>query len=252
MVKNPLVNAGDPGLIPGLERSHIVGNGNPLQYSCLENFTDREAWQATVHEVRKSRHYWAHKDIIEFYCRTHLSTWNSLILYVLLLRFVLWDLANTYCMADFYHWDKILLSTLANAQWGMSSFSLASEMNHYPPPYVSISSVSFNPFGLPQPWASLLGSVRWSVLSWILEKVSLYIQSMLAEQHSSRRFSVLPVLVLLVTQNFQFNLNILLGSSCLHYDQEIHQSHWTARELSWCFYFSGITLNQWLMSVSLK
>ena len=55
MVKNPLVNAGDPGLIPGLERSHIVGNGNPLQYSCLENFTDRGAWWATVHGATKSQ-----------------------------------------------------------------------------------------------------------------------------------------------------------------------------------------------------
>ena len=153
--------------------------------------------------------------------------------------------------ADFCYWDKLLLSTLANVQWVVGSFGLASERSHYPP-YVSISSVSFNPFGLPQPWASLLGSVCWSVLSWILEKFPLYIQSMLSEQHSSRRFSVLPMLVLLVTQNFQFNLNILLGSPCLHYDQEIHQSHWTAVGLSWYFCFSGITLNQWLMLVSLK
>ena len=34
------------GLIPGLGRSPEVGNGNPVQYSCLENFMDREAWQA--------------------------------------------------------------------------------------------------------------------------------------------------------------------------------------------------------------
>ena len=44
-------NAGDPGLIPGLERSPGEGNGNPLQYSCLENPTDRGAWKATVHGV---------------------------------------------------------------------------------------------------------------------------------------------------------------------------------------------------------
>ena len=47
-------NAGDPGLIPGLERSPGEGNGNPLQYSCLENSMDRRAWQATVHEIAKS------------------------------------------------------------------------------------------------------------------------------------------------------------------------------------------------------
>ena len=47
-------NAGDPGSIPGLGRSPGEGNGNPLQYSCLENPTDGGAWQATVHGVAKS------------------------------------------------------------------------------------------------------------------------------------------------------------------------------------------------------
>ena len=48
-------NAGDLGLIPGLGRSPGEGNGNPLQYSCLENPMDRGAWRATVHGVAKSR-----------------------------------------------------------------------------------------------------------------------------------------------------------------------------------------------------
>ena len=43
------------GLIPGLGRSPGEGNGNPLQYSCLENPMDREAWPATVHGVAKSQ-----------------------------------------------------------------------------------------------------------------------------------------------------------------------------------------------------
>ena len=47
-------NAGDPGSIPGLGRSPGEGNGNPLQYSCLENPMDRGAWWATVHGVAKS------------------------------------------------------------------------------------------------------------------------------------------------------------------------------------------------------
>ena len=55
MVKNPLANAEDPGLIPGSERSPDEGTGNPLQYSCLENPMDRGAWWATVHGVAKSR-----------------------------------------------------------------------------------------------------------------------------------------------------------------------------------------------------
>ena len=54
-IKNLLANAGDPGLIPGSGRSPGEGNGNPLQYSCLENSMDRGAWQATVHGVAKSR-----------------------------------------------------------------------------------------------------------------------------------------------------------------------------------------------------
>ena len=45
--------AGDPGLIFGPGRSLREANGYPLQYSCLENFTDREAWWATVHGVAK-------------------------------------------------------------------------------------------------------------------------------------------------------------------------------------------------------
>ena len=48
-------NAGDPGLIPGSGRSPGEGNGNPLQYSCLENPMDREAWWAIVHGVAKNR-----------------------------------------------------------------------------------------------------------------------------------------------------------------------------------------------------
>ena len=48
-------NVGDPGSIPGSGRSPREGNGNPLQYSCLENPMDRGAWRATVHGVAQSR-----------------------------------------------------------------------------------------------------------------------------------------------------------------------------------------------------
>ena len=53
MVKNPLANAGDVGLIPESGRSPGEGNGNPLQHSCLENPMDRGVWWATVHGVTK-------------------------------------------------------------------------------------------------------------------------------------------------------------------------------------------------------
>ena len=49
-------NAGDLGSIPGLERSPGEGNGNPLQYSCLESPMDRGAWRATVHGVARVGH----------------------------------------------------------------------------------------------------------------------------------------------------------------------------------------------------
>ena len=55
---NPPANAGDvrdEGSIPGLGRSPGGGNGNPLQYSCVENPMDRGTWQATVHGVAKNR-----------------------------------------------------------------------------------------------------------------------------------------------------------------------------------------------------
>ena len=54
-VKASACNAGDLSLIPGSGRSPGEGNGNPLQYSCLENPMDGGAWWATVHGVAKSR-----------------------------------------------------------------------------------------------------------------------------------------------------------------------------------------------------
>ena len=57
VVKNPPVNAvdtGDVGLVLGSGRSPGGGNGNPLQYSCLENSTNRGAWQATVRGLAQS------------------------------------------------------------------------------------------------------------------------------------------------------------------------------------------------------
>ena len=55
VVKNPCSKAGVAGSIPGSGRSPRIGNRNPLQYACLENFMDREASWATVHEVLKSQ-----------------------------------------------------------------------------------------------------------------------------------------------------------------------------------------------------
>ena len=57
MDKESTCDAGDPvhmGSVPGSGRSPAGGDGNPFQYSCLENPMDREAWQVTVHGVSES------------------------------------------------------------------------------------------------------------------------------------------------------------------------------------------------------
>ena len=76
MVKNPPANAGEireGGLIPGLGRCPGGGHGNPLQYSCLENPTDRGAWQAMVHRVAKNRTRLKELSIQDNYIRIHLK-----------------------------------------------------------------------------------------------------------------------------------------------------------------------------------
>ena len=66
--KESACNAGDLGSIPGLGRSPGEGNSYPLQYSCLENSIDREAWQVTVYGVTKS---WAFTFLSLTFIYTH-------------------------------------------------------------------------------------------------------------------------------------------------------------------------------------
>ena len=61
MAKNPPTSAGDMGSIPGSGRSPGKGNGNPLQYSCLEYPMDRGAWWASVHGVAKESDMTEHR-----------------------------------------------------------------------------------------------------------------------------------------------------------------------------------------------
>ena len=56
MVKNPLANAGDTGLILGSGRSLVEGNGKPFQHSCLGNLLDRGVWQATAMGSQRVEH----------------------------------------------------------------------------------------------------------------------------------------------------------------------------------------------------
>ena len=67
--KESACNAGDPGLIPGLGRSHGEGNGNPLPYSCLENPMDRRAWWTTLYGAPKSQ---TQLSDFNFTCNSHM------------------------------------------------------------------------------------------------------------------------------------------------------------------------------------
>ena len=69
VIKNPSANAGDVGSNPGSERSPREENGNPLQYSCLENPMDRGASWATYSP-------WGHKQLDTTEARTHRHTWK--------------------------------------------------------------------------------------------------------------------------------------------------------------------------------
>ena len=86
MVKNPpatqesTCNAGDTGLIPGSGRSPGGGHGNLLQYSCLENPTDRGTWRAIVHRVTKSQTWLKrlnHHVYIYLQMYTKKKSWNN-------------------------------------------------------------------------------------------------------------------------------------------------------------------------------
>ena len=76
VVKNPPANAGDADSIPGLGRSPGGGNGNPLQYSCLENPTARGTWQATVHGVAKSCTWLNNWALTHAHLQTRWSQWR--------------------------------------------------------------------------------------------------------------------------------------------------------------------------------
>ena len=79
--KGSAYNVGDLGSIPGSGRSPGEGNGNPLQYSWLENPTDGEAWQATVHGVAKS---WTQPSNFTFTFASYLYSVIDMFMYILL------------------------------------------------------------------------------------------------------------------------------------------------------------------------
>ena len=77
-VKNLPASAGNPGPILGLGRSPRVGNGNPLQYSCMENPMDREAWWAKVSGVENSQPELSeHRQAPKQHFRTQIDHWMA-------------------------------------------------------------------------------------------------------------------------------------------------------------------------------
>ena len=91
VIKNLPANAGDTrgvGLIPGLRRSLGVENGNPFQYSCLENPMDRGAWRATVHGAAKSQ--------ISLSTHTHNLLLRENILIIVLAAICIWQQESKY------------------------------------------------------------------------------------------------------------------------------------------------------------
>ena len=99
VVKNPAANAGnirDTSSIPGLGRSSGGGHGNPLQYSCLENPTDRGVWQVTVYGLARVRHNWsdlAHTSVYTVFC-----LWDHIkyVLSAVFFFFSIYDFAFSY------------------------------------------------------------------------------------------------------------------------------------------------------------
>ena len=81
-------NAGDPGSIPGSGRCPGEENGNPLQYSCLENLMDGGVWWATVHGVARVRHVLASKPATsKLFTHSNACQTENLLVFCLLFRF---------------------------------------------------------------------------------------------------------------------------------------------------------------------
>ena len=91
VIKNLPANVGDENLIPRSGRSPGVGNGNPFQYSCLENSMDRGAWWTTVQNVTKS---WTTEHSTAAVLSSHVS---YVLHYIILCKYMYWHV-NIICI----------------------------------------------------------------------------------------------------------------------------------------------------------
>ena len=108
--KSSACNVGDPCLIPGSGSSPGEGNGSPLQWSCLENSMNREAWQFTVHGIAKSQIWLRDFTLLQFQKISAFLHFSLLYYYSLLLQnAALYNSPN-----DFLKWLHFL-------NWGLVS-----------------------------------------------------------------------------------------------------------------------------------
>ena len=166
--KESTCHSGDPGSNPGSGRSPGEGNGNPLQYSYLENSMDRGAWQAIVHEVAKSQtqlsnlHFHFHKKKNNNQCiKLFAPTFRSHYIFLFTLeKFYIFisvpfhtiKLFQTICV----HFALMFTCQFVEANFGFIAFSLqmAGSPNKFA---VTISTWKLNQF-----WVVLWSSAFWS------------------------------------------------------------------------------------------
>ena len=122
--KESTCNAGDASSIPRLGRSAGEGNGNPLQYSCLENSMDRGAWQATVHGVAKS---WTWLNDFHFHFRLYyfahkLKTTD---MHVFKVNFLVCELYL------FFKWKNEYLGDITQALWNCNKYEFSKCCIHH-------------------------------------------------------------------------------------------------------------------------
>ena len=141
MVKNPPANAGDireVDLIPGSGRSPAERNGNPLQYSWLENPMDTGAWQAVVHRLQRVRH--DRSDLAHVRCFLFVNILNNPFysFHLLLFSFRAWSVSPPLLhKLLIIHRLAAILASFANAPWKCLS--------------LKISPFSAKTFSLPMP-----------------------------------------------------------------------------------------------------
>ena len=116
-VKASACNVGDLGSIPGSGRSPGEGNGNPLQYSCLENPMDGGAWRATVHGVAKS---WTRLSDFTFtftFCYLQFSIWIPGFFMCTCIRLINRQIERSLPLMNLEHTVKTLGMMCSLTQW---------------------------------------------------------------------------------------------------------------------------------------